>query len=343
VRIIKATLVPTITYGGELWGMSSKRCEKGQRVLNNALRCLITLGDKSTLTSSELLGIEADVAPITAITSAARARAFAKYAPLKSTIALLINSPVSGELAKMSWVVGCRRWIRRYCPTALAPTVPVEPAPVVIFSPSIAAARVRRAVWQRLKDGGNRQTLRRYLEAGYDVTGSYLKEALKYPLDCLGVHWLMRFRVNAVWTARKYAAIQWLPGEFRTRCPFCDNSQHGETLDHILIECPRWAEPRLEIQDLIDEGRRLLDPQVGSSTIASYLLGGRCLRGDQTHIRCDHWVMAGNRPHGEINRAEENGVPGFIQVARFLTAVMPARLAVLATLLQPPRADAVNR
>jgi hypothetical protein len=345
VRMIKAMLIPVLTYGGELWGMSDQRAHKVQQVLNLALRSLLRMGERSTLVSNGVLGLEFGIPPVTAMVSAARARGFTKYHRLRTLISLLVQSPVSSRNAKHTWVTGSRRWLKRFCPDVLTAHVPGQAAEqAAALTPTGVSIRVKKTVWARVNRSSGSSTARIYGEGGYDVTSGYLWEALQYPLEPLGIHWLTKARVNALWTARSYARIRWLPEEYRTRCPFCNLGDHGETLGHLLVECPRWDEQRREIQFMVDEAREQLGPETDSRVIATYLLGGRCLRGDrEAHIRCIDWVRVERELRREGNddgRAFDDRTAGFILVARFFKAVMPARFSVLGPLLKPPRADA---
>jgi hypothetical protein len=228
------------------------------------------------------------------------------------------------------------------------------------------------------REGG--RSLQRYRLHGFEATNGYIWQAVRYPALTTGVHWLTRARVGALWVARSYARIRWLPAEFLARCPFCEGEAQGETLPHMLVECPRWNAQRAPLGPLVDEARDRLGAAATVENVAVYLLGGR-IRGGRDgarDIRCRHWVKLGRRrggggapqmgnggliedglapqaaaapvdgveqqteDAGEANDHVEAGrVPGFVLVARFLQAVMPARLAVLRPLLQiPPRADA---
>jgi hypothetical protein len=228
------------------------------------------------------------------------------------------------------------------------------------------------------REGG--RSLQRYRLHGFEATNGYIWQAVRYPALATGVHWLTRARVGALWVARSYARIRWLPAEFLARCPFCEGEAQGETLPHMLVECPRWDAQRAPLGPLVDEARDRLGAAATVENVAVYLLGGR-IRGGRDgarDIRCRHWVKLGRRrggggapqmgnggliedglapqaaaapvdgveqqteDAGEANDHVEAGrVPGFVLVARFLQAVMPARLAVLRPLLQiPPRADA---
>jgi hypothetical protein len=106
-------------------------------------------------------------------------------------------------------------------------------------------------------------------------TGTRLWQAVRFPALAAGVHWLTSARVGAVRVARAYARIHWVPAEFSTQCLFCDDATMGETLPHLLVECPRWEVQRAPLQPLVDEARdRLGAAAVTVDNVALYLLGG---------------------------------------------------------------------
>src|SRR5690606_19504843 len=142
VRLVKATLLPTIMYGAELWGMSGQRCSQAESVLRAVLRSLLRLGSKSTVTSSMTLGLEFSIPPVHARASATRARAFHKYATLRTVVAGLASRPTSAGSSQRSWSMASRAWLRRYCPAPPAQAPPDTPWSV--------ANRVRSAVWDSM-------------------------------------------------------------------------------------------------------------------------------------------------------------------------------------------------
>ncbi len=87
IRVIKALLIPVLTYGAEVWGMNEENCKLGQAVLSEALRVLVRLKARCSITSSSTLGLEFGIDSLHAIASAARGRAFVKYPTLRTTIA----------------------------------------------------------------------------------------------------------------------------------------------------------------------------------------------------------------------------------------------------------------
>jgi len=367
VRLVKATLLPTVMYGAELWGMSASRCSHAERLMREVLRSLLRLGRRSTLASTVTLGRELSIPPVHARACATRARAFRKYATLRTVVAGLASRPISAGTSQRSWSVASRCWLGRFCPA--------PPAQAAVETPRALAHRVCSSVWESMADREGGRSMQRYRLHGFEATSGYIWQAARYPTLATGVHWLTRARVGALWMGRAYARIHWLPAEFLTRCMFCENATAGETLPHMLAECSRWDTQRVPLEPLIDEARRRLGAGMATvDNVALYLLGGRI--GGEHHndahgIRCTHWVKLGRRRgapqmgigglvdvapavpavqewQGEVDvdaaTVEEGRVPGFVLVARFLQAVMPVRFSELRPLLtvaaSPPRADA---
>src|SRR5690606_14966795 len=74
VRLVKATLLPTVMYGAELWGMSAQRCScsRAESLLREVLRSLLRRSRRSTITSSMTLGLELSIPPVHAPAQAAQ-------------------------------------------------------------------------------------------------------------------------------------------------------------------------------------------------------------------------------------------------------------------------------
>lgn len=331
IRLIKAILIPTLTYGSELWGMQSTRCDRGQMVLGEALRLLVRLKRRCTITSAATLGLEFGIDPLHALAASARGRAFVKFRSLRTTIAGLMQTPPVAR--KATWVTGSARWLRRFCPEVLHANT----------QPHQVAAIVRPHICNRVI--GKSITAVRYLEHGFDVTTSYLKSSCRYPEYTRGIHWLCRLRANAFWTGRAFVKIGWLPIRYRTECPFCgvvdEDDEGGETIEHLLMVCNRWNAQRQEyLSVLINEHRCDYVNLLGGSRENSVVDREHIIPlwlwdiEEQDNELVDGAAQDGNGEHGHITS------PGYLQVAKFLQAVMPTRCAVLSQLLQTLRADA---
>ena len=319
-RLINAVLVPILSYGGEIWGMSSTRAMFGQRVLSEALRLVVGLKRTSTRTSAATLGQEVGVYQLAAIVSAARTRALFKYPSLRTYIADLVEAPMVSR--KRTWVSGSVMWLRRFCRNVLESE-----------SPRAASNLVRRALNDRLNRG---VTAGRYRECEFGSSVKYLALTAKYLAFSKGLWWLTRIRVNAFWTGRAFERIGWLPARFRNQCPFCSREGTGENVEHFLLVCPAWEVMRQEsLRGLLDRGFDSVN-LLGGSKHNSGLMLDQALPLWLYPWRDDEPRDDGDRQHNMVVER----LPGFVQVAKFLQQVMPIRLRRLAVLLRTPRADA---
>jgi hypothetical protein len=89
-RLLKALLV---AYASELWGCSEKRAMPSKKVLSEAVRSLIRLRPRSTVTSSSTLALAFGIPFIHAVASSARVRVYCKFPSLRTTIAKLVCLP----------------------------------------------------------------------------------------------------------------------------------------------------------------------------------------------------------------------------------------------------------
>lgn len=324
VRLVKALLIPVLTYGSELWGMSDDRAQSTQRVLNEALRLLVGMKKQSTITSTATIGLEFEIDSMSAMASAARARAFLKFASLRTTIASLVVSPPRAR--KKTWVTGCQMWMKRFSPAALMANTSAKQVSSIV-----------RSVCRDRQTKGS-VTAKRFDEYGFQLTTGYLKIALRYPKATRGIRWLCKMRVNAFWTATHFQRIGWLGDQYLRKCPFCRVRDTEETLEHLLMECRRWNVTRTKyLSDFVEQGGDYIN-----------LLGGSREASGVSHADMLAWWQG---PQAEAREADEAlqigddvethvGAPGCVRVANFLQEMMSERLRILAHILQAPRADA---
>lgn len=320
IRLIQALLVPVLSYGSELWGMSTVRAQYGQTVLNEALRALVRLKKGSSITATSTLNLEFGIDPLAITAAAARTRGYFKYFTLRTYIADLMKSPPCTR--KWTWVTGSSKWLRRYCVEALE-----------VSSSDAAITAVKAALDSQLRKGS--KTTERYLDSQLDKSVVYLKRTAKYPDYQRGIFWLTRLRVNAFWTAKAFQKIKWLPDVFRYVCPFCNQNGSGETIEHLLSHCASWHDERREcIGELIDMG----------ATYINLLGGSRVDSGIPQQELLNLWLESNDSAEDIQQTAPTDTVgaraPGFIQVASFLQRVLPKRVKRLAILLKAPRANA---
>lgn len=321
IRAIRAILVPVLSYGGELWGMSEERSAAPQKVLTEALKLVLRISSKSTITSPWTLCLEFGVLPIHCVVSAARARAFRKFGDLKTPIAkLLTHYPVA---RKKTWVTGTRLWLNRFCRGAVG------------ADSSVAASMVKTFLLDKLVRTSKSKTAETFMDSGLLKSRGYLKKAVNFPLIYKGVHILCRLRVGAFWTIRRFVHIGWLPERLLTLCPFCNTVGTGETIHHLVVECTAWEIFRP------DNFRDLPNLLGGSGEPGGVGLVGASLTSWLGH---ENMEFQPDLLPQEIDRELDSGqLPGFIRVAMFLMRMIPVRQRRLNQLLRDaPGADANN-
>jgi len=331
VNVLKALVVPVLTYGGELWGMQMERAVKPQRVLNEALRVLARLRTGNSTTASATLGLEFGIPPINAIVTAARVRALRKFPQLRTVIADLIGTPFKSKAH--TWVTGATWWLKRFCREA-----------VTIEDPRAAANTVRTSVWNRYSNGDKSKTCRFYIDSGFERTRRYLAVATHNPTIARGIYWLCRLRVGAIWYSGRLAAIGYISNEYRNKCPFC-NQVGAETPEHLLLICDRWRQYREEYLGEIVAGNDIswIELLGGSNVVGGVEgMGGNV---DTTERWCPqnprHYDVDLRLPHNGDGDGNDNVIlPTSVLVAQYLQRIMPIRFGVLHNLIEGPRADA---
>lgn len=234
VNIFRAIVMPTLTYGGELFGMDTARASPMQTLINGGMRWIIGLSALSTQVSTSCLMEELQIPPVAAILAARRARLLRKSTELWTWLCRLVQNPPPPN-RKSTWVKGAQRWMKVHASS-------VDPATKL----AKAAKQVEAIVWER-----TRKTTRAnvplswhlYTEAKFNLSAGGFKKA---PWDAAvngGVVHLIKARCNTLMTCAKLAQARLIHRTYLKECPFCDKP-FGETRPHLLLTCKRWAAHR---------------------------------------------------------------------------------------------------
>jgi hypothetical protein len=327
VRVLKAMLQPTLSYGGELFGLRMENVAKHQQVLSRAMRLIMGFGAHSHLVSESVLWAELDVAPFVAVVNCLRIRAHKKYPDARTVIGPLCKVPF--KCKRSTWVTGTRRWVRRMATK---------------FRMSyddfgrLTLELVKEKLWKWREAAANAKSTKAYLQNEYKETVGYHDLALQnvswgHPLQLVG-----RARMNAYLTAKRAADMRVIPMRHRTRCPFCD-TEGREDITHILLECNAWEVERTRyLADLIDSATAALED--GEAEVPAGGEGGEEREGPNAHSKLVAVLLLGGK-HGEISiakwersdrEAAEGSLPPCIKVGLFLKAIENKRNAVFARL-----------
>lgn len=327
VRLVKAIIVPTLTYGVELWGFPKDSMQSPQRVLDLALRLLMGVRRNSTLVSAKAISMELGFEPLAVTGIVARVRAWSKYRALRTVISPLILA-IPLKLSVKSWVVQTYRLVRRYCGVDWMERLPSLVSEV-------------RAKLIEAHNSSKEISFQRYQSDDFTSSRQYLRKSLSTSAAARAVHILARWRLGMVWTSAKLAAIHYLPDEWTLRCPMC-RIRVSETMYHILFQCSRWGSIR-ELH-LGTELRKL--HKFGMAFRTALLLGGsreevRRRRLVKKWLR--EWIgIPVPSPTAQNDYDEPQGndatpvveVPIFYKVAMFLEHVQRERIKILSPLIK---------
>lgn len=330
-KVIKGLLSPVLTYGGELFGMAEQRAVPLQRVLNKAMRLVMSGHDSGKWCSPSCLMDELRVFPVAGAVAGLRARALAKYRSSKTLIAALVRQPLVAR--KSTWVSGGRRWLRRYLPAleGLDAAVNTQDLEAVLESdPKELGRAVKRMMWRRMNKRNARDhvTYMAYVTQDMVATRSYLVNALRIPHIAVGVRALMQARCGAFVTAARAAGAGLIDETCLDLCPFCFK-ERPESLRHMFLSCKAWKPARRAhlwwlVKDLIPHYARArgVADRLHGWEMVTLLLGGSVAGVSLGGL----W--SGDRAFTQryYERARE---PAAFMVARFLQAIHADRRAIL--------------
>lgn len=220
---IRSVLMPILGFGWELWGFSTERCTKVQRVADEGLRRVLGVGKPVCL---RRLRNELGVGTVSRMAAVARNRAFRKWRGLRTWIAdLIAHTPTH---RKATWVTGCMRWLRRYARSENR----AGPTRVGI-----------QATFRGREEARDRSAVSSWTRAARIGENSWVELGTSEPSLSRGALAIGKMRVGAFPTAQSLARKRRMPAEFLGVCPLC-GAPRPETVEDLLLECARWEARR---------------------------------------------------------------------------------------------------
>ena len=339
--ILQAVVSSSLLYGSEIWGMDVKRCEKGQLVLNDAMRMMLGSKAKATNIPVAAMWRELGVPPVRAEASARRARAWFKFPLLKTWIGVLCASKVPKPKVKptpgskvptiRSWMAVTSSWLRdkRNAVQEADGGDGEEKREESVFK------RVLKDQWEKMERRQGAKASAEYLSNGFASTSLSSMVAIP-PLGRReqvklgsGLRLLSLCRIGGLWTAPRLARAYKVLEDFKDLCPCCAGLvfSRGEDISHIVVECERWKKEReLYLGSIIRQLQKQFGP-VESDQMGVFLLGG---------------VVEGRRLVDWLPPRKERGRPqcsrdqilhcGALQMARFLQSIECERKGIVGDL-----------
>lgn len=363
--VIRSLIIPTMTFGSEIWGMNQERAEIVDRVIKKALG--IAMRCSASGTPMDTLRSELAIPRAEAITAGLRARGWSKFATLNTWIKVLINNDVSrsGPLTskKWSWTKSTEHWLQTKVQLEEFANKnrlnikweQLSPKDRIRFMRDEINCRtlgqqVSKALMQKRMSESKVKASQTYLKRGYLNLTGWLSISMYYPRLNEGFKVLTMMRAGTFRTALMLTNMGILPLKWKTACPCCLNvSQNGpETIEHIILECPKWGSVRKETK--LSEAISLT---LGGNSVRNLpskervglLLGGECWIkvGDrERRFTLSDWkalALRKRRTRSAIARAKDvkKRDPVWLCLVRFLQSIQNERYYLIGRLAMAHR------
>ena len=281
ILVLKAYVLPVFTYGSGVWGMLPALTTKIQTLLNRTLHRILGLGKHARSVCIAPVLREFGLPPVHAFASAQRARIFFKAPTMGTYIHNIVTQP--SQHRRLMWSSRTLKWFEHWStwPEAVSANSGYTRAGTVRWrlfeDPKSAARRVTQSVWDRWEAGLTPApaALTRYQANNY-AANPLRKHCPSLPAHLLpAIPLMMQLRVGAFPTVRRLSTISTLPPHHKDHCPLCDHHV-SETVEHLLIDCPRWKDLRDALWAAIGPHTTSLLHRLAPSSarLSTLLLGG---------------------------------------------------------------------
>ena len=336
VSVLNAVVLSSLLYGSEVWGARASLCNKGQTIVNKALRELIGCRQRDYTIPVAALWREVQVPPVNALAAARRVRAVKKYPNLKTWIGTLGKHRHPTRNGR-PWYTAARAWQKQHDPAEKRRREEEQRPPVsepmetggANREPMPSVVEVRWAEYERRKEWQEASEFYFRQQLG-DTSWATIRSI---PLIGRGeqvrlgkgFRILSLCRLGALWTTAKRASAKFIDAQYKRICPCC-GSRGGETILHLILQCPRWENERaLWLGGLLGYVRQIEAVDVEKQLIL--ILGGAI--GEE---RIFNWLPI--RKEGSTLYLDEVVTCGAFQVARYLRSIWADRSEIIRQLPQ---------
>ena len=264
---VRTIIQPTLTYGGEIWGLSKARVAPAESALCSAVRTCLRL---PRTVSRYVAYAEFRLRSIYEVSAIARARIFFKCQILNSWLKKVLSGTTPRHRDNRGvklWSEVANQWLgkakleQRMLETEydidqkIARLAAYGRASLKSISAFMDLKRkivpnvIREVMRERCRPSPNaKSTLEmRYASPhGASRTASLLvKLTAEMPDLAYGWTVLYRIRMGRYWTAPRLARAGLISRDFLGSCPFC-KAERPETEAHYLRYCKRWEDIRTQ-------------------------------------------------------------------------------------------------
>ena len=247
-QMVVSVLIPQVLYGGEIWGMSAARCAPAQRVIDFACLAVLGIGGKGVGVSREAIRHELGIAPVHAMASARRGRAWVKFRAARTWIARLLESPFRSR--KSTWSSGTLKWLRTYHDKELV----VTPKERAVTEATRLFEEIKKRLWSASLENDATCTMEWRMEAsmGSMQERGLVEAGMRSSMYAKGFSVVSKLRTRAFRFAPWLAKVGYLPRAYLEKYPACGENVREDNV-HLLLDCEKLAEERRIIEPLLRE------------------------------------------------------------------------------------------
>jgi hypothetical protein len=270
VLIFNNVVVNSAMYGVELWGGTRKACQGFSLLFTKGIRLVYGFKERQPC-ATYAMGLDIGVKPVYVRAISARIRLYdkVKYGSLPCWLKILINHPHSGHTR--SWVSlteKLRRTLHRWADK--------DEVVISVGDSPVELTVLTDWLWSRELDRSTSRTSTPFVRVLHEYyphrPWSPLREWLPLLSRPQGPNiekMFLRIRVNQFWTAERLCSINYLPIEFKNKCPFCLDPV-PENVHHMLFVCRQWRHAR---RPFIRDMKRLMPTVFGQEPQVARILG----------------------------------------------------------------------
>jgi exonuclease III len=256
--LIKSMLIPTLTYGSEIFGMNEIRLSPLKTVLDNGIKKVTRCGNFCRQRTYDEMGIK----PLSLSAAVSRARGFHKWKDSQGLISDLIKSTAMNKSAKKPWSKVTAAWLKRY-------KIDLSSSKKEIIETILNKGFIR--LRKRDKSKISKWASRLKIGRGHVVMATELSNLR----SSLGFNALFRIRTGSFKYLPELAARKLINIKYMSECCNC-NTRVSENAYHLILECEAFTTERRSIlgPSLHFLGRILRDREKTKECVLKILLGG---------------------------------------------------------------------
>jgi len=235
-----------MAYGAEVWGGSTSAAAGFANLRHQGLR--LCFGASSTDQASGAMAIIGGITPVFVRQVVARVRLYQKMVTDDSQscyLQELVRSPVPRAKGdKWTWTVGTRQLIRRLL-SKYGDSIRLAPGSTLLNLEAL-----KQVLWRNHGGSGYKYDLVVELHElhgakPFQPMREWMKLWAKYGGGAKEEKVYFQIYRRQFWGMEKFARWGMADSKFRRLCPCCHHRlRKGETLDHYLWRCPKWASAR---------------------------------------------------------------------------------------------------